>query len=528
VLPEGGQVVADVTERVPVPMQGHVTSSYFSANLKRSIALALVQNGRNRMGEKVRVSMPGGRALSPPSRIPYSSIPQRCGRMADTILRESPLARFRLDARATHATSGAGLIVRERPFLGHVNLRGDPRDPHFAGAVGGVLGDALPMVPNSLADVNGITIYWLGPDEWLVVTPDDRREAILRRLRQALATLHVAITDVSGGQTALHLHGRNVREVLAKGCPIDFHPRVFAIGQCAQSHLGKAPILIGQVEEQPYFELIVRRSFADYLWTWLESAARNTVSRSRYEGGWRWPTAPRTETARRDETARRNKTASGNKPARPGALRSRLHAPWRRRHLRVDSFPCPARRDRRHPHCAPRPVLRGLRQGHARHRRFLHFDFGALSSHPRARMEAWREEYLAKQIEPIILPKARELIASHEARGHVTAIVTAANSFLTAPIAQMIGVQHLLASDPEIAEGEYTGKIAGIPCFHEGKIQKLEAWLESRGEALSDFPESYFYGDSQSDVPLMEKVTHPVRSGRMRRSGESRGRASGR
>ena len=76
--------------------------------------------------------------------------------------------------------------------------------------------------------------------------------------------------------------------------------------------------------------------------------------------------------------------------------------------------------------------------------------------------------------------------------------------------AQMIGVQHLLASDPEIAEGEYTGRIAGIPCFHEGKIEKLEAWLGSRGEALADFPESYFYGDSQSDVPLMEKVTNPV------------------
>ena len=90
------------------------------------------------------------------------------------------------------------------------------------------------------------------------------------------------------------------------------------------------------------------------------------------------------------------------------------------------------------------------------------------------------------------------------------AIVTAANSFLTAPIARMIGVEYLLASDPEIADGEYTGKIAGIPCFHEGKIQKLDGWLESRGETLSDFPESYFYGDSQSDVPLMEKVTHPV------------------
>jgi sarcosine oxidase subunit gamma len=193
--------------------------------------------------------------------------------MSEAILRESPLARFNLATRAADTTSGAGLIVREHPFLGHINLRGDPRDPYFAGAVGGIMGEALPMVPNALTDVNGATMYWLGPDEWLIVTPSDHREAMLRRLRQALAKLHVAITDVSGGQTALHLRGRHVRDVLAKGCPIDLHPRAFRIGQCAQSHLGKAPILIGQIEDQPYFELIVRRSFADYVWTWLESAA---------------------------------------------------------------------------------------------------------------------------------------------------------------------------------------------------------------------------------------------------------------
>jgi sarcosine oxidase, subunit gamma len=193
--------------------------------------------------------------------------------MPDPVRRESPLASFDLAARAVEHPVGAGVVAREHPFLGHLNLRGDPCDPHFAGAVGGVLGDALPMVPNTLTDVNGVTIYWLGPDEWLIVTPDDHREAVERRLRHALGQLHVAVTDVSGGQTALHLHGRHVRDVLAKGCPIDLHPRVFGIGQCAQSHLGKAPVLIGQIEEQPYFELIVRRSFADYLWTWLESAA---------------------------------------------------------------------------------------------------------------------------------------------------------------------------------------------------------------------------------------------------------------
>jgi len=144
---------------------------------------------------------------------------------------------------------------------------------------------------------------------------------------------------------------------------------------------------------------------------------------------------------------------------------------------------------------------------------FLHFDFGVLTRHPRSNMEAWREEYLREIMTPLILPNARELVASHQSRGHVTAIVTAANSFLTAPIARLIGVEHLLASDPEIVDGEYTGKIAGIPCFHEGKIEKLDAWLASRGEALSDFPESWFYGDSQSDVPLMEKVTNPMAVG---------------
>jgi HAD superfamily hydrolase (TIGR01490 family) len=144
---------------------------------------------------------------------------------------------------------------------------------------------------------------------------------------------------------------------------------------------------------------------------------------------------------------------------------------------------------------------------------FLRFDFGALASHPRLTMEAWRDQYLDAAIAPLILPRARELVASHEARGHLTVIVTAANSFITAPIARMIGVPHLLASDPEVVDGRFTGGIDGVPCFHEGKIAKLEAWLDSRGQALADFAASYFYGDSQSDLPLLERVTHPVAVG---------------
>jgi HAD superfamily hydrolase (TIGR01490 family) len=150
---------------------------------------------------------------------------------------------------------------------------------------------------------------------------------------------------------------------------------------------------------------------------------------------------------------------------------------------------------------------------------FLHWDFRPLSKHAREQLEHWREQYVMEAIAPIVLPKARELIAWHSSRGDLTAIVTAANAFITAPIAQMIGVTHLLASEPECVDGRFTGRIDGVPCFHEGKVTKLDAWLAGRGMKLGDFAESYFYGDSQSDVPLMEKVTNPIAVGPDQRLG---------
>ena len=193
--------------------------------------------------------------------------------MLDAEGRESPLARFDLAARAVRSSDDAGVIAREYAFLGHINLRGDAQDPRFVGVVGTVLGGDLPVAPNSVNDAQGNVAYWLGPDEWLIVTLGEHRAMIENELRTALASLHCAVTDVSGGQTVVHLRGTRVRELLAKGCPIDLNPRAFGIGQCAQSHLAKAPILIGQIENQPCFEIIVRRSFADYFWLWLEDAA---------------------------------------------------------------------------------------------------------------------------------------------------------------------------------------------------------------------------------------------------------------
>lgn len=186
---------------------------------------------------------------------------------------ESPLVRFGLATRATMAPGQAGIVACERAFLGHLNLRGDPEDPRFAAAVREIVGVAPPAVPNTVSEAHGNTVYWLGPDEWLLVTPAGRRATIDGELRAALTGLRAAVTDISGGQTVVALRGSAVRQLLAKGCPLDLHPRAFGIGQCAQSHLAKAPILIRHLDSQPSFEIVVRRSFADYFWLWLEDAA---------------------------------------------------------------------------------------------------------------------------------------------------------------------------------------------------------------------------------------------------------------
>jgi len=187
--------------------------------------------------------------------------------------RESPLVRFGLAARAEGKCAKARVVCTERPFLGHINLRGDAGDARFIAAVSRVVGTAVPIESNTVAHGDDNVVCWLGPDEWLIVTPTEREDVMARELRAALGGLFAAVTEVSGGQTVLALRGEAVRDLLAKGCPLDLHPRAFGVDRCAQSHLAKAPILVRQVDEAPSFEIIVRRSFADYLWLWLEDAA---------------------------------------------------------------------------------------------------------------------------------------------------------------------------------------------------------------------------------------------------------------
>ena len=138
---------------------------------------------------------------------------------------------------------------------------------------------------------------------------------------------------------------------------------------------------------------------------------------------------------------------------------------------------------------------------------FARFAFRPLTQHPLEDLNAWRAEFMRDHIEPIILPKARELLSRHREQSHTLMIITATNRFVTEPIARELGVDHLLATDPEFRDGAYTGEIAGVPCFQAGKVTRLEQWLTDNGETLAD---SWFYSDSHNDVPLLERVDHPI------------------
>lgn len=138
---------------------------------------------------------------------------------------------------------------------------------------------------------------------------------------------------------------------------------------------------------------------------------------------------------------------------------------------------------------------------------FLRFSLRPLCEHPRPLLETLRQQFVTEQIAPIMLPAARELIAAHRAAGDTLIIITATNAFVTAPIAERFGIAHLIATEPAEINGQYTGEVAGIPAFREGKVTRLEQWLAAHDSDLTD---STFYSDSHNDLPLLERVTRPI------------------
>jgi HAD superfamily hydrolase (TIGR01490 family) len=141
---------------------------------------------------------------------------------------------------------------------------------------------------------------------------------------------------------------------------------------------------------------------------------------------------------------------------------------------------------------------------------FLDFQLKPLSRHARKTLDEWHQRFMREKVLPMITLTARNLVERHRSAGDVCVIITATNSFVTAPIARQFGVEHLIATEPEHKNGEFTGNVAGVPSFREGKIIRLENWLTERGWTLDSFADTTFYSDSLNDLPLLKKVKNPV------------------
>ena len=135
------------------------------------------------------------------------------------------------------------------------------------------------------------------------------------------------------------------------------------------------------------------------------------------------------------------------------------------------------------------------------------FSFKVLSDHSLDELNKLRKDFVDTKIKPILLEKAQSCINNHKEKGDTVLVITASNTFITKPIIEMYGIDHLLATEPEFISGRFTGKVSGIPCFQSGKIDNLMPWLEKNNESLIG---SYFYSDSHNDLPLLELVDNPI------------------
>jgi len=138
---------------------------------------------------------------------------------------------------------------------------------------------------------------------------------------------------------------------------------------------------------------------------------------------------------------------------------------------------------------------------------FLEMALKPLAENTPEQLAAWHQQFMASKIEPHILPKAEELLARHRTKGDTLLIITATNRFITGPIAERLGVDNLIAVEPEMVDGRYTGRVDGVPSYREGKVIRLQAWLEAQDLTMDG---AWFYSDSHNDLPLLEKVDHPV------------------
>ena len=188
--------------------------------------------------------------------------------MSDLFQQQSPLVQITL-----REPRGAAPRIEEKAFLGFINLRGRSDNTRFLAGALKVLGCEPPTQPNTVVDSGDYRIYWLGPDEWLIMTPAGMQAALQEKLERALKGVFCSVVDNSSGLTTIHITGENAAALLATDCPLDLHPHEFKPGQCAQTRLAKAGMTLSPLLDNAGFEVILRRSFADYLLLWLQDAA---------------------------------------------------------------------------------------------------------------------------------------------------------------------------------------------------------------------------------------------------------------
>lgn len=184
---------------------------------------------------------------------------------------QSPLHHAGLHELVGKGRNNAGITLREKKLRGHLVIRGDARDTAFSGGVHKALGLELPVALTLVAD-GDTSLQWLGPDEWLLIVPGGSEFEVERKLRAALDGQHFSVVNVSGGQTMLELSGPKVRELLMKSTSYDVHPSNFPVGKAVGTVFAKSQLVIRHTGEETW-ELVIRRSFSDYFWLWLQDAS---------------------------------------------------------------------------------------------------------------------------------------------------------------------------------------------------------------------------------------------------------------
>lgn len=191
--------------------------------------------------------------------------------MSNSIQVESPLHHAQLDQLISQNSTG-GIVLHEAKLLGHLNLRGNSQDTAFLAGVHKALGVALPITPCSSEKSDLAQIMWLAPDEWLIVVDSGKEFEMEQKLRSCL-TGHFAVSDISGAQTLLEISGENVIELMMKSTGYDVHLDSFPVGKVIGTTFAKAGAHILRLSENK-FQLVIRRSFSDYVWLWIQQASK--------------------------------------------------------------------------------------------------------------------------------------------------------------------------------------------------------------------------------------------------------------